>query len=329
MPAWRMSDQPGRCALVTGLGGQDGGYLAERLLADGWDVHGLSWMLGGDNRIEATVPGTTAHVLENSSWQELSELVRAIAPTSVFHLAGVSSVWKSWQEPVLTSEVNAQCTVGLFEACFRLQENTGRRVSVVNASSGEIFAGSGESPQTERTPVVPTSPYGVTKAFGYQMGRVFRARGLAVSSAILYNHESPRRSESFVSRKITKGVAAIAQGGSEVLELGNIDGLRDWGWAPDIVDCLYRMAGRDDPDDYVVATGVAHSVRDFVVAAFESVGIDDWQSQVKLDPAMIRPAEPDPMIGDSSKARSVLGWRPTKSFDEIVTAMVQHDLQTG
>lgn len=319
-----MSPLSGRRALITGLGGQDGGYLAERLLDDGWDVHGLSWMLNG-HRSELDVPGTTSHTLETSSSIALSEVIRAVAPDLVVHLAGVSSVWKSWQDPVHTVEINSLCTVALFEACFQLQEETGARVAVVNASSGEIFAGSGQTPQTELTPVVPTSPYGVSKAFGYQMGQVYRSRGLAVSSAVLYNHESPRRSDSFVSRKITKGVAAIACGGAEPIKLGNIDVRRDWGWAPDVVDCLYRMAHQDAADDYVVASGKAHSVREFVAAAFRSVGIADWEPHVTLDPAMIRPTEPEPMIGDASKARSVLGWAPTMGFEDIVVAMVEHD----
>lgn len=324
-----MSGESGRRALITGLGGQDGGYLAERLLAEGWEVHGLSWMLGNADRIERDVPGTTAHTLDSSNSYELRDLVHTVAPTTVFHLAGVSSVWKTWQDPVHTTEINALCTVGLFEACFRLQEDTGSRVRVVNASSGEIFAGSGESPQNERTRVVPMSPYGVTKAFGYQMGQIYRARGLPVSSAIMYNHESPCRSDQFVSRKISKGVAAIARGSTESIKLGNINGLRDWGWAPDVVDCLFRMAHGETADDYVVATGMAHTVREFVVAAFNSIGVADWQSHITLDPAMLRPAEPHPMIGDASKAKSVLGWQPTKSFIEIVGAMVEHDMKTA
>lgn len=320
-----MSQSP-RCALITGIGGQDGSYLAERLLSEGWEVHGLSWNLGGSQRAERSVPGTTVYDLETSDSAALSTVVQMVSPTHVFHLAGMTSVGETWREPVHATEVNALCTVSLYSACLELQDSQGERVVVVNASSGEIFAGAGISPQTEQTPIVPTSPYGVTKAFGYHMGSVYRARGLPVSSAILYNHESPRRSEAFVSRKISKGVAAIARGGSEPIRLGNIDGYRDWGWAPDVVDCLCRMAEHEEADNFVVATGVAHSVRDFVVAAFGAVGIDDWEAHVSLDPAMIRPTEPATMIGDASKAQAVLGWKPTKDFTDIVTTMVYHDL---
>lgn len=314
-----------RCALITGLGGQDGSFLAERLVEEGWEVHGLSWRREfSDTDME--VAGTRSHTLDPADATGLTTLVRAVSPTHVFHLAGVSSVWQSWQQPVYATEINALCTVALYAACLDLQEQTGLRTIVVNASSGEIFAGSGVSPQTESTPVVPISPYGATKAFGFHMARVFRTRGLRVSSAILYNHESPRRPETFVTRKITKGVVDIVRGRSDTITLGNIDAPRDWGWAPDVVDCLYRMGQREEPNDYVVATGVAHTVRDFVRVAFDAVGITEWESHVVFDSQLARPTEPALMVGDASKARNELGWNPTMGFEDIVRAMVAHDV---
>ncbi|MFD7012381.1 GDP-mannose 4,6-dehydratase [Rhodococcus jostii] len=315
-------------ALVTGICGQDGSYLTDRLLAAGWEVHGISHGAGNDGcgSGDALGPAPTVHRVDIANTAALSRTVRQVAPTHVFHLAAVSSVGRSWREPVRTAQVNSLATVALYSACLDLQEALGQRVVVLNACSGEIFAGSGQSPQNEQTRVQPTSPYGVSKAFGFQMGQLFRVRGLPVSSAILYNHESPRRPDAFVSRKITKAVAAIATGRADTLTLGRIDGRRDWGWAPDYVECLCRMAAQKEPGDYVVATGVAHSVRDFVIAAFAAAGIAAWQPHVRLDETMVRPTDPTVLVGDAGKAWSVLGWRATASFDDIVAAMVQHDL---
>ncbi|MCQ4120900.1 GDP-mannose 4,6-dehydratase [Rhodococcus tibetensis] len=324
-----MTPPPVSRALITGICGQDGSYLTDRLLAAGWEVHGISHDCGCPDGCvigDALGPAPTVHRVDIADTTALSRIVRQVAPTHVFHLAAVSSVGRSWRDPVLTAQVNSLATVALYSTCLDLQEALGRRVVVLNACSGEIFAGSGQSPQNEQTRVAPTSPYGVSKAFGFQMGQVFRVRGLPVSSAILYNHESPRRPDTFVSRKITKAVASIATGRTDTLTLGRIDGRRDWGWAPDYVDCMWRMAAREEPDDYVVATGVAHSIRDFVIAAFSAAGIEDWQSYVRLDDAMVRPTDPTVMVGDAGKAQAVLGWRAAASFDDIVTAMVQHDL---
>ncbi|SMH33374.1 GDPmannose 4,6-dehydratase [Rathayibacter oskolensis] len=309
-------------AFVTGASGQDGGYLVERLLADGWDVSAL--VRGGD---DAALPAAVRPLEGDLRGPEgLGRAVAEAAPDAVFHLAGISSVAQSWQEPVLTAEVTGTAVAALLEAALTLQESSGREVRFVQASSSEIFGAATENPQTESTPIRPVSPYGAAKAFAHLLVGVYRGRGLHASSAILYNHESPRRPESFVTRKITAGVAAIAAGTAEELSLGNLDARRDWGWAPDYVDALLRASRADSADDYVVATGVSHSVREFVGAAFAAAGIDDWEGRVVIDPRFARPVDAPEMRGDASKARRELGWAPTVGFEEIVARMVENDL---
>ncbi|MBO0982817.1 GDP-mannose 4,6-dehydratase [Rathayibacter sp. SD072] len=308
-------------ALVTGASGQDGGYLVERLLADGWDVTAL--VRGDDSGLPAAVRSLEGDLRDAAG---LGRVVAEAAPDTIFHLAGLSSVALSWQEPVRTAEVTGTAVAALLEAALSLQESTGREVRFVQASSSEIFGAAVENPQTESTPIRPVSPYGAAKAFAHLLVGVYRGRGLHASSGILYNHESPRRPEAFVTRKITAGVAAIAAGTATELSLGNLDVRRDWGWAPDYVDALVRASRADDAGDYVVATGVAHSVREFVAAAFTAAGIDDWERLVVLDPRFARPVDAPEMRGDASRARDVLGWRPTVAFEEIVARMVAHDL---
>lgn len=312
--------------LITGIAGQDGQLLAQRLSEAGCHVVGV--VLPESDPPPAMLTGLSNVSLVEADLGDADTCRQVIAehqPATIFHLAAISSVSRSWDAPVLTTRVNAMSTVALMAECLDLAA-VGREIRFVNASSGEIFAGSGVVPQTERTPLAPTSPYGVTKAFGHSMAQTMRARGLWASNAILYNHESPLRRVSFVTRKITSGVAAIASGRPGPLRLGNLDARRDFGWAPDYVDCLLRIAAHHRPDDFVVATGVSHSVRDFVAAAFSAVGIDDWNAHVEIDPAFLRPADSAELIGDATKARTELGWVPTKSFEEIVAAMVLADL---
>ncbi|MBF4463349.1 MULTISPECIES: GDP-mannose 4,6-dehydratase [unclassified Rathayibacter] len=310
-------------ALVTGASGQDGGYLVERLLADGWDVSAL---VRGDDA--AALPGAVrAFSGDLRDPAGLERIVAEAAPDTVFHLAGLSSVALSWQEPVLTAEVTGTAVAALLEATLALQESSGRQVRFVQASSSEIFGAATENPQTEATPLRPVSPYGAAKAFAHHLVAVYRGRGLHASSGILYNHESPRRPTSFVTRKITAGAAMIAAGTRSSLSLGTLDARRDWGWAPDYVDALVRASRADEPGDYVVATGVAHSVREFVAAAFAAAGIAEWERFVELDPRFARPVDAPEMRGDASRAREVLGWAPTVGFEEIVARMVEHDLE--
>ena len=245
----------------------------------------------------------------------------------MFHLAGVSSVATSWQEPVSTTRVNALSITAVLDGCRRFQDSTGKTVSLVNASSGEIFAGSPQSPQNEATPISPTSPYGASKALGHMMCQIYRSRGLQAANAILYNHESPRRPATFVTRKITKGIAAIVAGRQQRLTLGDITVRRDWGWAPDYVDAMYRIARDGMGQDFVVATGIARSIAEFVAAAFAAVGIEDWRSYVDSEKSLFRPADSAEMVGDASKAEAILGWRSTMPFEQLVAAMVHSDLE--
>jgi GDPmannose 4,6-dehydratase len=317
-----------RSALVTGITGQDGGFLAERLVADGYLVHGLVHhddATTGD--LLARVPSVTLHTGDLADTHSVEKLVRASEPDEVYNLGGISSVALSWEESELTAEVSGVGALRIMESTRRWADSSGRTVRLVQASSGEIFGSPRQSPQDERTPICPTSPYGAAKAFAHFLVGAFRDRGLHASSAILYNHESPRRPLSFVTRKITRGVAEIVQGQRDRLVLGNLDAVRDWGYAPDYVDALVRIARQVEPDDYVVATGQAHTVADFVEAAFRHVGLEDWRSYVQIDEALLRPTDPAVLVGDSSKARQRLGWRPTVDFVDLVAKMVDSDLQ--
>ncbi|MBY6681895.1 GDP-mannose 4,6-dehydratase [Rhodococcus sp. BP-316] len=318
-------DDTAPVALITGVGGQDGTYLAELLVSKGWQVHGIARPDDDGPPFLQYLDGVTVRYQDIADPIATTTAVQEIAPDYVFHLAGISSVWKSWQDPVTTTRVNGVSAAALLDACLQQQEKSGKKVMVVNASSAEIFAGSTESPQTEDTPIRPTSPYGASKAFSHNLVQVYRARGLEGTNAILYNHESPRRPTTFVTRKITAAVAAIAAGKQDTLTLGDTSIRRDWGWAPDYVDAMYRMAMHGKGDDFIVATGEARSIMDFVAAAFGAVGISDWQDLVKSDATLTRPADSAVSIGSPLKARNELNWSVTTDFDAIVESMVQHD----
>lgn len=307
-------------ALITGVGGQDGSYLAERLVAQGVDTHAL--VLHGEEPPPHCPPGVALHVGDIADIETTRHLVLDLAPDEIYNLAAISSVAQSWSEPDLTARVNGLAAVALMESA-RLANS---EVRFVQASSAEIFGEPAETPQSEQTAIAPVNPYGAAKAYAHLAAGVFRARGMHVVSAVLYNHESPRRPERFVTRKITAGVAAIARGEADHLTLGNLDARRDWGWAPDYVDALIRAARAESPNDYVIATGQAHSVRDFVAAAFTAAGIADWEPLVRQDPAFLRPADPSELVGDASRAHAVLGWAPTVPFPDLVARMLQADL---
>ena len=306
-------------AFITGIGGQDGTYLAERLVDEGLEVHALVY--SSDGHPEHCPDEVVLHSGDLGDLEATRRLLHEIAPQEVYNLAAISSVAQSWDEPDRTAHVNGQAAVALMESARQVGD-----VRVVQASSAEIFGEPGESPQTEDTAIRPVNPYGAAKAFAHLSAGVLRQRDLHVSSVILYHHESPRRAERFVTRKITATAAAIARGDADELVLGNLDARRDWGWAPDYVDAMVRAARADEPSDYVVATGRAHSVRDFVAAAFAAAGINDWEPLVRSDPAFFRPADPTELVGDASRARDVLGWQPTVAFEEIVARMVAADL---
>jgi len=314
-------------AFITGITGQDGGYLAAPLLAQGSSVHGLAPRAAEVAPTVAAYPGVLLHVADLTDTAAVAGLLAEIAPDEIYNLAGISSVARSWQEPVATGLVSGLAAAGVLQSAFELSERTGRRVAVVQASSAEIFGNPGVWPQDESTPIAPVTPYGAAKAYAHHMARVYRARGLHAANVILYNHESPRRPPAFVTRKITQGAAMIARGEQDELALGNLDARRDWGWAPDYVDAMVRAARHDVADDYVIATGRSHSVAEFVAAAFRAAGIDDWERHVRVDPAFVRPVDAVELTGDASRARVRLGWAPTVGFDEVVARMVRADLR--
>jgi GDPmannose 4,6-dehydratase len=312
-------------AVITGIFGQDGSYLAERLISEGWSVHGISRSIdsSSDSRSKNA---PQIHIGDLRNPERLREILTDVQPDLVFNLGGLSSVAESWDNPMDTAIVTGASVVALLDACWQQQLETGKEIRLVQASSAEIFGSPIEVPQSESTRINPVSPYGATKAFAHHMVDVYRRRGLFAASAILYNHESPRRPSTFVTRKITSQVARIVLGADEILALGNLDAKRDWGWAPDYVDAMYRMAIAPVADDYIVATGRSHSVREFVAASFAAGGIEDWDKFTRVDPRFMRPVDAVEMRGDASKALKQLGWKPTVPFEEIVKRMTENDL---
>jgi GDPmannose 4,6-dehydratase len=311
-------------ALITGITGQDGSYLAELLLEQGYQVFGVVRRLSASNawRIESLVDRIT--LLQADLLDQLS-LIKAVEesdPHEFYNLAAMSFVPASWDQPMLTGEFNSQGVTRALEAIRRVNP----KIKFYQASSSEMYGRVREVPQTEMTPFYPRSPYGVSKVFGHYITVNYReSYDLFACSGILFNHESPRRGLEFVTRKVTDGVARIKLGLADTLALGNLDAHRDWGFAGDYVRAMWLMLQQDRPDDYVVAMGVAHSVKDLVREAFEHVGLD-WERHVRIDPRFLRPAEVDHLIGDASKARRVLGWQPSVDFAGLVRMMVDADL---
>ena len=312
-----------RRALITGITGQDGSYLAELLLDKGYEVFGLTRRLSATNywRIEHLLDRLT--LIPGDLLDQLS-LIRAIErsqPHELYNLAAMSFVPASWDQPMLSCEFNSQGVTRVLEAVRVVDKS----IRLYQASSSEMFGKVREIPQVETTPFYPRSPYGVSKAFGHYITVNYReSYNLFAVSGILFNHESPRRGLEFVTRKVTDGVAKIKLGLANSLSLGNLDAHRDWGFAGDYVRAMWLMLQQDTPDDYLVATGEAHSVKDLVKIAFGHAGLE-WKRYVKLDPALIRPAEVDHLIGDASKAKAKLGWAPSVDFKGLVTMMVDAD----
>jgi GDPmannose 4,6-dehydratase len=315
-----------RRALITGITGQDGSYLAELLLAKGYTVYGMVRRAShfNDTRIRhllGEIEIIDADLLDQLS---LITALRRSRADEVYNLAAMSFVGTSFQQPVATGEYTALSVARMLEA-VRLADWP---IRFYQASSSEMFGKVQAVPQNEQTPFYPRSPYAVAKLYGHWM--TINAResyGLYACSGILHNHESPRRGLEFVTRKISDGVARIKVGLQDKLLLGNLDAQRDWGFAGDYVEAMWLMLQQDEPDDYVIATGQTHSVRDFVTAAFASAGIDDWQGHIAVDPKLFRPAEVDQLIGDASKAKRKLGWQPRVTFEELVEMMVRADLE--
>ena len=311
-------------ALITGVTGQDGSYLAELLLAKGYDVVGVVRRTSHHSyeRIEHLIDRLEIVAADLLDQHSLTQVIQQARPDEVYNLAAQSYVPTSWTQPVLTGEFTALGVTRILEA-IRLAYPAAR---FYQASSSEMFGRVQETPQTERTSFYPRSPYGVAKVYGHWITVNYReSYGLYAVSGILFNHESPRRGIEFVTRKVTDGVARIKLGLAKELRLGNLDARRDWGFAGDYVEAMWRMLQQPEPRDYVIGTGVSHSVRDLVEAAFSHVELD-WEKHVRVDPNFIRPAEVDVLTGDASKARTELGWSPTVSFRELVAMMVDADL---
>jgi len=312
-------------ALITGITGQDGSYLAELLLDKGYEVIGIVRRTSHDSyeRIGHLLDRVTILPADLLDQHSLTTVIRDVAPHEIYNLAAQSFVPTSWSQPVLTGEFTALGVTRILEA-VRLACPEAR---FYQASSSEMFGKVRESPQSESTPFYPRSPYGVAKVYGHLITVNYReSYGLFAVGGILFNHESPRRGLEFVTRKVTDGVARIKLGLESVLRLGNLDAKRDWGFAGDYVDAMWRMLQQSEPDDYVVGTGAMHSVQDLVELAFQHVGLD-WHDHVKIDPAFVRPAEVDHLQADPSKAREVLGWVPTVDFEQLVVMMVDADLE--
>jgi GDPmannose 4,6-dehydratase len=321
-----------RKALITGITGQDGSYLAELLLSKGYEVHGIIRRASTFNtgRLDAIYSDPHSsrsrlilHYGDLSDASALARLIGKVQPEEVYNLAAQSHVRVSFDSPEYTTDITATGVVRLLEAI----RETGIQPRFYQASSSEMFGQVREVPQTERTPLHPRSPYGCAKVYAYWITVNYReSYGLHASNGILFNHESPRRGETFVTRKITRAVAHILAGLQDKLYLGNLDAKRDWGYAKEYVEAMWLMLQQGQPDDYVVATGETHSIREFLDVAFGHVGLD-WNRHVEIDPRYYRPAEVDLLIGDASKARRQLGWEPRTRFVDLVKLMVDSDVQ--
>jgi GDPmannose 4,6-dehydratase len=316
-------------ALITGITGQDGLYLSELLLSKGYEVYGL---IRGQNNpkldlVRETVPEVR---LLTGDLTDLSSLLRALQaaqPDEVYNLGAISFVAYSWENAMLTTDVTGKGVLNILEAVRLYSGDDPTKVRFYQASSSEMFGKVQEVPQRESTLLWPRSPYGVAKVFGHYMTINYReSYGMHASSGILFNHESPRRGHEFVTRKVSEAVARISLGLQDSITMGNLDAKRDWGFAGDYVDAMWRMLQQDQADDYVISTGVTHSIRDLLDVAFKRVGIDEWEHFVSQDPRFMRPAEVDFLIGDSTKAHKVLGWQPKVAFKELVERMVDNDV---
>ena len=317
-------------ALITGITGQDGLYLSELLLKKGYDVYGL---IRGQNNPKAGLVAETVPDVKvlAGDLTDLSSVLRALQtsqPDEVYNLGAISFVAYSWEQAALTSDVTGKGVLNVLEAVRIYAGSDVSKVRFYQASSSEMFGKAQQTPQNETTLLWPRSPYGVSKVFGHYMTINYReSYGMHASSGMLFNHESPRRGIEFVTRKVSLGVAAIKLGLTDKLVMGNLEARRDWGYAGDYVDAMWRMLQQSEGDDYVVATGETHSVRDLLEAAFDVVGIENWTDYVKHDALLLRPAEVDALVGDASKAHQRLGWTPKVGFAELVRMMVESDLE--
>jgi GDPmannose 4,6-dehydratase len=324
-----------RIALVTGVTGQDGSYLAELLLKKGYDVHGIMRRASTFNtgRLDDIykdphVAGSRFHLhfgdLADAS--TIRHLIHKIKPDQIYNLGAQSHVRVSFDISEYTANVTGLGVLRMLEAIKDYEADTGKKVKFYQASSSEMFGGA-TPPQNENTPFYPRSPYGIAKVFAFHTVRNYReAYGIFAVNGILFNHESERRGETFVTRKITRGVARILAGLDKKIYLGNLEARRDWGYAPEYVEAMYLMLQQPEPEDFVIGTGESHSVGDFVAAAFKAAGIPDWKSYIEIDPRYYRPTEVENLIADAAKAKKTLGWQPKVGFETLVKKMMKHDL---
>lgn len=312
-------------ALITGITGQDGSYLAELLVAKGYEVHGMVRRISQPNlsNLAAALDKVSLHTGDMMDGPSIGRIVALVRPDEIYNFAAMSQVRDSYDHPEVTQDINVGGLLRILEACRTL----GIKPKIYQACSSEMFGKVQETPQTERTPFYPRSPYGASKVAAYNLARVWReGYGMPVYCGILFNHESPRRGEAFLSRKVCKAVAEIAAGRRDKLVLGNLDAKRDWGYAPEYVEWIWRIVQMATPDDYVIATGETHSVKEFVAAAFAAVGIEDWEAHVNYDRDLTRPAEVDLLCGDASKSWRDLGFSPKVKFAELVKIMVDAEV---
>jgi len=312
-------------ALITGINGMDGSHLADFLLEKGYEVYGMERRTSYPNRLNTKhLEGKITFINGDLSDQNsISRCIKECDPDEIYHLAAQSFVGESWNTPEQTGDVTGLGALIMLEAI----REYGKEIKFYQASTSEMFGRMVENPARETTPFYPRSPYGVAKLYGHWITKNYReSYDMFNVSGILFNHESERRGIEFVTRKITDGVAKIKLGLSDYITLGNLDSKRDWGYAPDYVECMWLMMQQDSPDDYVIATGKAHSIREFLDVAFSCIDIQDWSKYIKHDSRYMRPAEVDVLCGDSSKAREKLGWKPNTSFEEMVNIMVKNDI---
>ncbi|MBI2888846.1 MAG: GDP-mannose 4,6-dehydratase [Candidatus Liptonbacteria bacterium] len=327
-----------RVALIFGATGQDGSYLAELLLAKGYEVHGVIRRASTFNtsRIEHLYQDPHAakkpfflHYGDLADTGTVRKLLYEIAPDEIYNLGAQSHVRVSFDIPEYTADIVALGTLRVLEAVKDYEKETQRKVRFYQASSSEMF-GATPPPQNETTPFTPRSPYAIAKVFAYHTTRNYReAYGVFAVNGILFNHESPRRGETFVTRKITRGIARIKAGLDKKLYLGNLDAKRDWGYAPEYCEAMWQMLQAETPDDYVIGTGESHSVQEFVEAAFRAAGMDDWKNYVEFDARYLRPTEVDSLIADPRKAKQKLGWEAKTKFEGLVKLMVEADCKAG
>ncbi len=315
-----------KSVFITGCGGQDGSFLAEQLIEKGYEVHGLVRRSSTFNRERIDHIGDLIlHYGDMTDLNSLIGILKAVKPDEIYNLAAQSHVQISWEIPSYTAQTTGIGVLNLLEA-VRILELKSR---IYQASTSELFSGDPkEVPQNENTPFYPKSPYSVAKLYAHEICRIYRdAFKMFIARGILFNHEGERRGENFVTRKITMGVADILKGKQKFIELGNLDAQRDWGYAPEYTEAMWKMLQLDTPEDMVIATGEIHTVREFCEEAFKVVGLD-WKKYVKVDEKYLRPQETECLCGDSSKAKRLIGWNPKVKFKELVKIMVEHDLRT-